>query len=71
MARDPHRIIQHVSGDNDDIADMGRSNSMKNHKRLIFVGVAFFVFLAGKIAASETVAEIPSEEVKIVACLDF
>jgi hypothetical protein len=40
---------------------------MKNHKRLIFVGVAVFVFLAGKIAASETVAELPSEEVKIVA----
>jgi hypothetical protein len=67
MARDLRRIVQRVSGDNDYLADMGRSNSMKNHKRLIFVGVAVFVFLAGKIAASETVAEIPSEEVKIVA----
>jgi hypothetical protein len=46
---------------------MGRSKSMKNHKRIIFVGIAIFVLLAGKIAASETVAEIPSEEVKIVA----
>ena len=40
---------------------------MKNHKRIIFVGVAVFVLLAGKIAASETVAEIPSEEEKVVA----
>ncbi|KPK19765.1 MAG: hypothetical protein AMK69_23830 [Nitrospira bacterium SG8_3] len=40
---------------------------MKNHKKLIFVGLVVFVFLAGKIAASETVAEIPSEEAKIVA----
>jgi hypothetical protein len=56
-----------VSGDNDYVADMGRSNSMKNHKKLIFVGVAVFVLLAGKIAAPETVADIPSEEEKIVA----
>ena len=40
---------------------------MKNHKRLIFVGLAGFVFLAGKIAASERGTEIPSEEVKIIA----
>ena len=59
--------MQGVSGDKDYVADLRRSNSMKNHKRLIFVGVAVFVFLAGKITASETVAEIPSEEVKIVA----
>jgi hypothetical protein len=45
---------------------MGRSNSMKNHNKLIF-GVAVFVLLAGRIAAPETVAEIPSEEEKIVA----
>jgi hypothetical protein len=67
MARDLHPIMQRFSGDNDYVADIERSDSMKNHKRLIFVGVAFFVFIAGKISATETVAEIPSEEVKIVA----
>jgi hypothetical protein len=70
-ARDLHRIIQRVSGDNDYVADTGRGNSMKNYNRLILVGVAVIVFLAGKIAAAETVAETPSEEVKIVAYLDF
>lgn len=40
---------------------------MKNHKKLILFGVAVFVFLAGKIAPPETVAEISSGEVKIVA----
>jgi hypothetical protein len=49
------------------LADMRRNNSMKNDKRLIFVGVAFLVFLAGTMAAPETVAEISCGEVKFVA----
>jgi hypothetical protein len=40
---------------------------MKHHKGLILVGFAVFVFLAGKIAASERGAEIPAEGVKIIA----
>ena len=40
---------------------------MKNHQRLFLVGFAVCVFLVGEIAASETGAEIPSEELKIIA----
>jgi len=54
------KVINHV-------VDMRGDSSMKNDKRLILVGVAFFVFLAGTLAAPETVAEIPCGEVKIVA----
>jgi hypothetical protein len=60
-------MTERVHGDSDYVTDMGRCNAMKRHKKLIIVGVAVFLLVVGNTAASETVAENPSEEVKIVA----